>query len=181
MDDEKEAGGKSAARRIAAGAGAGLLALTLGWNALVALPVASRLAADDPGGPAYVVAHRTWLLHPNQVTLELVRVSDDAAPADLWFALALAAQALDGQRVGEVRLSRRLDHRLSLSGEDFAAIGRAMYAHDSFAGVVTSLGLALRYADGAPVMAGPAGADDITALTAAIEASSAAAAEWARD
>lgn len=124
-------------------AGAGLL---LAWNGSVALPVALE-QIKDKGRPAYVLAYRTWMLSPSDITINLVHVGNDASPVDIHAALGTASDGLEGRSFHTVHLNRWISPRLLISGEAFAEVSRRRASPRRY----MDLGASLHTTDGRPL------------------------------
>lgn len=97
-------------------------ALTI-YNLSVTIPAGRDLADDGRESGYSMVVYRTWLVHPQNIVVDLRDVSS-ASRIDLYRGLRLAAEGLDGRSFGEVSLARNGKTVFVMSGEDFAAYGR---------------------------------------------------------
>jgi hypothetical protein len=129
--------------RTSAWALAGLLIL---WNGSVAVPVAFE-QFQDTGRPAYVVAYRSWLVSPTDITLNLVHVGDEAAPVDVYAALGSASDGLGERSFRAAHLNRWISPRLLLDGASF---GEASRRYGSARGLM-DIGSSLYTPDGRPL------------------------------
>ena len=100
-----------------------MVAAVLAYNLSVWAPVASRLGDDDRNDVTSIHVYRTWLVHPRDVTVDLV-AADGAAPVDLTRGLFQTAEALEGRRFGKVTLARQGKPVFVMDGADFDAMGR---------------------------------------------------------
>lgn len=116
------------------------------WNGSVTVPVAFE-QFQDTGRPAYVVAYRSWLVSPTDITLNLVHVGDGAAPVDLYAALGSASDGLGDRQFMAVHLNRWISSRLLLEG---SAFGEASRRYGSARGLM-DIGASLHTADGRPL------------------------------
>ncbi|MFY0400787.1 hypothetical protein [Brevundimonas naejangsanensis] len=112
------------------------------WNGSIAIPVALEQLQDE-GRPAYVIAYRSWLVSPTDITVNLVHVGQDAAPVDIYAALGSASDGLGTRSFRVVHLNRWVSPRLLLNGGAFTEtsrrygsprglmdLGSALHAHD---------------------------------------------------
>lgn len=135
-------------RRVRRSIWIGLLAavaLLVVWNGAVAVPVALEQRGRDDH--VYVVAYRSWLVSPTDITLNAVRLGDDPAPLALFGRLAGAADALRGRSFRAVNLTRGMSHRLIVAGPALDHVSRE--PGQSIDAVV--LAYALYYPNGEPV------------------------------
>lgn len=102
---------------------ASVLAAIAAFNASVALPVSSKLAEDPKNRGVFLVAHRSLLVHPTDITLNLLG-AEGAAPIDLFRHIFQSAAVLKDRKFGQVHLYRGFTHVYSISGADFQALGR---------------------------------------------------------
>lgn len=116
------------------------------WNGSVAVPVALE-QFQDSGRPAYVVAYRSWLVSPTDITLNLVHVGDDAAPVDIYAALGSASDGLGDREFRAAHLNRWFSPRLLLDGTGF---GEASRRYGSARGLM-DIGSALHTSSGRPL------------------------------
>ncbi|WP_298743743.1 hypothetical protein [uncultured Brevundimonas sp.] len=107
-----------------------LLVPVLIYNLTVWVPVATKLGEDDRNSAASVHVYRSWLVHPNDITIDLMAVND-AATVDLSRALFQAAEALKGREFGRVTLARQGKAVFVMQGTDFAELGEAFSAGEN--------------------------------------------------
>lgn len=100
-----------------------IVAAVLVYNLSVWGPVANRLGDDDRNNVTSIHVYRSWLVHPRDVTVDLV-AADGAAPVDLTRGLFQAAEALKDRRFGKITLARQGKPVFVMDGADFDAIGR---------------------------------------------------------
>jgi hypothetical protein len=100
-------------------AAAALIAI---FNLTVWAPVATALGKDDRNEVAGIHVYRSWLIHPRDITVNLVTVGD-ASTLDLTRALFQSAEALKDRKFGSVTLSRGGKAVFVLDGGDFAELG----------------------------------------------------------
>lgn len=98
---------------------AGLIA----YNLTVWAPVATVLGRDDRNAVTSVHVYRSWLIHPRDITVDLV-AADGAATIDLTRALFQAAEALKGREFGRVILARQGKPMFMMEGAAFAQLGQ---------------------------------------------------------
>lgn len=116
------------------------------WNGSVTVPVAFE-QFQDSGRPAYVVAYRSWLVSPTDITVNLVHVGDEAAPVDIYAALGSASDGLEERSFRAVHLNRWISPRLLLDG---AAFGEASRRYGSARGLM-DIGSSLHTPEGRPL------------------------------
>ncbi|WP_024354196.1 hypothetical protein [Brevundimonas naejangsanensis] len=116
------------------------------WNASVAIPVALE-QLQDKGRPAYVIAYRSWLVSPSDITVNLVHVGQGAAPVDLYAALGSASDGLGDRKFKIIRLNRWISPRLLLDGSAFADATRRDGSPRGF----MDIGSSLHTSDGRPL------------------------------
>lgn len=120
--------GKSIRRWWWAASGA-LLAIVV-FNLSVWFPVAQALGADDRNDGFDLHAYRSLLVHPRDITLDLVSV-DSAATVDLTRGLFQSAEALKDREFGRVTLARGGKAVFVLSGSDFKELGASVAAGEN--------------------------------------------------
>lgn len=98
------------------------VALVAVFNLTVWAPVATALAKDDRNHVAGIHVYRSWLVHPRDITVNLVTVGD-ASTADLTRALFQSAEALKDREFGKVTLSRGGKAVFVMDGDAFADLG----------------------------------------------------------
>lgn len=96
------------------------IGLLLVWNGTIAVPVALQ-QLQDSDRPAYVLAYRSWLLSPTDITINLIWADETVAPIDLYAVLSSASEGLEGRSFRGVHLNRWHSPRLLLEGDAFAA------------------------------------------------------------
>lgn len=98
------------------------VALVAIFNLTVWAPVATALAKDDRNQVAGLHVYRSWLVHPRDITVNLVTVGE-ASTADLTRVLFQSAEALKGREFGKITLSRGGKAVFVMDGDDFAELG----------------------------------------------------------
>lgn len=100
-----------------------VLIAILGYNLSIWWPVSRALAEDGRNSGFGLHAYRTLLLHPNQITVDLVSL-DSASPIDLNRGLFQTAAALHERSFEKVTLARKGKAIFVMSGDDFQELGR---------------------------------------------------------
>lgn len=100
-----------------------LLALLAAFNASVAIPAGLEIKAGGGDGGATMLVYRSWLVSPTDVTVDLLAVSDETRPVDMFRDLFRAASALKGRRFHTVTLARRGMPVFTMDGADFQTLG----------------------------------------------------------
>ena len=103
---------------LAAGFGAVLI-----YNLTVWIPAATALSHDDRNKVASVHVYRSWLVHPRDVTVDLIAI-DGAATIDLTRALFQTAEALKDREFGQVVLARQGKPVFKMEGAAFTELGQ---------------------------------------------------------
>lgn len=93
------------------------------YNLTVWAPVATVLGRDDRNAVTSVHVYRSWLIHPRDITVDLV-AADGAATIDLTRALFQAAEALKDREFGRVILARQGKPVFMMEGAAFAQLGQ---------------------------------------------------------
>lgn len=110
---------------------AAVFGLLLAFNLTVWAPVASTLGKDDRNGQAMSMhVYRAWLLHPTDITVDLVRLKE-AAPIDIMRGLFQASAALKDRKFSTVILARAGKPVFKMSGADFQELGRSYAAGEN--------------------------------------------------
>jgi hypothetical protein len=118
------------------------------FNLSVWAPAASALSKDSRNADAAQVhVYRSWLIHPRDITIDLVSV-DTAAPVDLMRALFQVAATMKGRKFGRVTLARQGRPVYQMSGEDFTALGQAYDANENPVYLIRTLPESLKRPDG---------------------------------
>lgn len=102
---------------------AGLAALVVAFNLSVWIPAANAIGADERNEGVGLHVYRSGLVHPTDITVDLVTVGD-VAPIDLMRALFQSAEALEGRSFGRVTLARQGKPVFVMEGEAFQNLGR---------------------------------------------------------
>jgi hypothetical protein len=97
------------------------LVLLVGWNAIVAVPVASALDDDSHS----VLVYRRWLISPNEIVFDVRGVSDTGSMADMDRQLFKAAEALKDRSYDSVILAYKGSGRFRLDGAHFKQVGKS--------------------------------------------------------
>lgn len=100
-----------------------IMASLVAYNLTVWAPVATVLGRDDRNAVASIHVYRTWLIHPRDITVDLV-AADGAATIDLTRALFQAAEALRDREFGRVILARQGKPVFMMEGAAFAQLGQ---------------------------------------------------------
>lgn len=100
-----------------------ILVSLVAYNLTVWVPVATVLGRDDRNQVASVHVYRSWLIHPRDITVDLV-ASDGAATVDLTRALFQAAEALKGREFGRVILAHQGKPMFMMEGAAFSQLGQ---------------------------------------------------------
>lgn len=93
------------------------------YNLTVWAPVATVLGRDDRNAVTSVHVYRSWLIHPRDITVDLV-ASDGAATVDLTRAIFQAAEALKGREFGRVILAHQGKPMFMMEGAAFSQLGQ---------------------------------------------------------
>lgn len=100
-----------------------ILASLIAYNLTVWAPVATVLGRDDRNAVISVHVYRSWLIHPRDITVDLV-AADGAATIDLTRALFQAAEALKDREFGRVILARQGKPMFMMEGAAFTQLGQ---------------------------------------------------------
>lgn len=119
------------------------------FNLSVWLPVSQAVGSDDRNDGYSLHAYRTVLLHPRDITLDLVAV-DSAATIDLTRGLFQAAETLKDREFGRVTLARGGKAVFVLSGTDFQELGASVAAGENPIYLLRTLPEKLVLPDGQP-------------------------------
>ena len=109
--------------------GGAFLAIAV-FNLSIWFPVSQALGSDDRNGGFDLHAYRSLLVHPRDITLDLVAV-DAAATVDLTRGLFQAAEALKDREFGKVTLARGSKAVFVISGADFKQLGESVAAGEN--------------------------------------------------
>ncbi|WP_146112065.1 MULTISPECIES: hypothetical protein [unclassified Brevundimonas] len=105
----------------------GILAAAFGavliYNLMVWIPAATALSHDDRNKVASVHVYRSWLVHPRNITVDLIAI-DGAATIDLTRALFQTAEALKDRKFGQVVLARQGKPVFIMEGPAFVELGQ---------------------------------------------------------
>lgn len=101
---------------------AGISAVLI-YNLTVWIPAATVLSRDDRNKVASVHVYRSLLVHPRNVTVDLIAV-DGAATIDLTRALFQTAEALKDREFGQIVLARQGKPVFTMEGAAFAELGQ---------------------------------------------------------
>jgi len=144
----------------------------------VGRPVSHALAEDSRNSALSLAAHHRFYLLPSSLVLRL-SAAGEASPADIWRAFFTAADALHerGTTYSEVRLVHGMNTVYTLSGEDFAEIGRERGADENPVYMIRTLPEKLRKPSGEPAFY--SGGGGIFGVGEEIKNASAAALAWA--
>lgn len=127
-------------------AGGVFLAIAV-FNLSVWWPVSQALGSDDRNSGFGLHAYRSALVHPRDITLDLVTV-DSAATIDLTRGLFQAAEALKDREFGEVTLARGGKAVFVMSGADFKELGASVAAGENPIYLLRTLPAKLTLPDG---------------------------------
>jgi len=107
-------------------AGVGALVVAVGvWNyASVSHPVASRLSEDPRNAKVSVWAYHQYGLVPSVLVVDLRRVDDQAAAADVLRVLFQTAEGLKDAKFERVVLAYRGSAKLMMNGTYFRKVGQ---------------------------------------------------------
>lgn len=122
-------------------------ALLVAYNLTVWLPVATALGRDDRNDVASLHVYRSWLVHPRDVTVDLVAVGD-AATVDLTRALFQTAEALKDREFGRIILARQGKPMFMMEGAAFAQLGQDYAAGENPVYLIRTLPEQLYLPDG---------------------------------
>jgi hypothetical protein len=125
-----ENGGQRTSTRRWWWVGGGVLLAIAAFNLSVWFPVSQALGADDRNDGFDLHAYRSLLVHPRDITLDLVAV-DSAATVDLTRGLFQSAEALKDHEFGKVTLARGGKAVFVISGSDFKALGESVAAGEN--------------------------------------------------
>lgn len=100
-----------------------IFAILIAYNLTVWAPVATVLGRDERNAVASVHVYRSWLIHPRDITVDLV-AADGAATIDLTRALFQAAEALKDREFGRVILARQGKSVFMMEGAAFTQLGQ---------------------------------------------------------
>jgi hypothetical protein len=128
---------------------AGTALAVAAFNLSVWIPVAQALGDDDRNEGFGLHAYRSALLHPRDITLNLVTV-DSAATVDLARGLFQSAEALKDREFGKVTLARGGKAVFVMSGEDFSELGDEFAAGQNPVYLLRTLPEKLMLPDGRP-------------------------------
>ncbi|WP_292029847.1 hypothetical protein [Brevundimonas sp. UBA2416] len=110
--------------------GGGVFLAIAVFNLSIWFPVSQALGSDDRNGGFDLHAYRSLLVHPRDITLDLVAV-DAAATVDLTRGLFQAAEALKDREFGKVTLARGSKAVFVISGADFKQLGESVAAGEN--------------------------------------------------
>jgi hypothetical protein len=108
----------------------GVILAIAGFNLSVWIPVSQALGSDDRNDGFELHAYRSLLIHPRDITLDLVTV-DSAATIDLTRGLFQAAEALNAREFDKVTLARGGKAVFIISGADFKQLGTNVAAGEN--------------------------------------------------
>jgi hypothetical protein len=117
------------------------------YNAAISVPVASEISRGGGSGGATIIAYRTLLVSPDAVSINLVHVSGETRPVDIFRALLRAASSLKGRHFNKVVLMHGLKRMFVLDGTAFQEMGEA-YSGGGSIQLITSLPSKLKNPDG---------------------------------
>ena len=129
---------------LAAGAAALLI-----YNLTVWLPAAHALGQDGRNEVAGLHVYRSWLVHPRDITVDLVTLGE-AAPIDLTRGLFQAAEALKDREFGRVILARQGRPVFMMEGPAFQELGQAYAGGENPVYLLRTLPEQLYRTDGQP-------------------------------
>lgn len=110
--------------RLAAGVGAVVAAVSV-WNYVsVTYPVAYRLSEDPRNTKVSLWAYHRYGLVPSVLVIDLRRVDDQAAAADVLRALFQSAEGLKDAKFERVVLAYRGSAKLIMDGDYFQRVGQ---------------------------------------------------------
>lgn len=102
----------------------GLIVAVAVWNWVsVSHPVASRLSEDPRNATVSLWAYHQYGLVPSVLVIDLRRVDDQAAPADVLRVLFQSAEGLRDAKFERVVLAHRGSAKLMLDGAYFRKVG----------------------------------------------------------
>lgn len=127
-----------------------ILAVVLAYNLTVTIPSSIAIARDERNAGVDLFAYRSWGIHPRDITLDLVAVSGDKAPLDLFRSVFLVAEAMKDRSFGRVVFARRGKPIFVMSGADFREIGQSYASAENPVYLVRTLPEKLSRPDGAP-------------------------------
>ena len=100
-----------------------IFASVTAYNLTVWAPVAMTLGRDDRNAVASIHVYRSWLIHPRDITVDLV-AADGAATIDLTRALFQTAEALKDREFGRIILARQGKPMFMMEGAAFTQLGQ---------------------------------------------------------
>lgn len=127
--------------------GAGVFLAISIFNLSIWVPVAQALGDDDRNGGFGLHAYRSVLIHPRDITLNLMTV-DSASTADLTRGLLQSAEALKDREFGKVTLARGGKSVFVISGTDFKELGVSVAAGENPIYLIRTLPQKLMLSDG---------------------------------
>ncbi|WP_425990593.1 hypothetical protein [Brevundimonas sp. TWP2-3-2] len=108
----------------------GIIAVVAAFNLTVWIPVAQALGDDNRNDGFGIHAYRTALIHPRDITLDLMSV-DQVATIDLARGLFQSAAALKDREFGQITLARAGKPVFVMSGADFKTLGKSFAAGEN--------------------------------------------------
>ncbi len=147
------------------------------FNLTVWLPVSQALDRDERNTGFAVHAYRAWLLHPAEITIDLVSL-EQAAPLDLNRALFQSAAALRNRSFSKVILARKGKPVFVMDGADFQELGQEFEAGQNPIFLIRTLPEKLKTPDGQEAFGSWSGGL-LGVLTRQMEDSNAFARSWA--